>query len=77
MTRNDFLGWAGVLLILAAFILTTFSIINPETLIYGVLNFAGALGIIISSYAKKDFQPVLLNIVWLLIAMIGIVRSLT
>lgn len=76
MKRNDIVGWVGVLLILSAFILTTFGIINAKDIAYGLLNFVGALGIMISSYAKKDYQPVILNIVWLLVAAVGIIRSL-
>lgn len=76
MKQKDIIGWAGVLLILIAFIFTTFGLISAKDIMYGVLNFVGALGIIVSSYAKKDFQPVILNIVWLFIATVGIVRSL-
>jgi branched-subunit amino acid ABC-type transport system permease component len=76
MKQKDVIGWAGVLLILAAFTLTTFGIINVKDVAYGVLNFFGALGIIISSYTKKDFQPVILNAIWLLVAVVGIIRSL-
>lgn len=76
MKQKDIIGWIGVLLILAAFTLTTFEVIDAKHIAYGVLNFIGALGIIISSYAKKDFQPVFLNIVWLVVAFIGIVRSI-
>jgi len=76
MRQKDIIGWIGVLLILVAFTLTTFSIINAKDVMYGMLNLAGALGIIISSYTKKDFQPVILNVIWLLIAAAGIIRSL-
>lgn len=76
MKRNDVIGWVGVLLILLAFALTTFEIINAKDIAYGLLNLFGALGIIISSYTKKDFQPVILNIAWLLVAITGIIRSL-
>ena len=77
MKQKDIIGWIGVLLILVAFTLTTFGVINAKDIAYGLLNFAGALGIVISSYAKKDFQPVILNAVWLLVAIVGIIRSLT
>ncbi|HEX6415941.1 MAG TPA: hypothetical protein VFZ62_00250 [Candidatus Saccharimonadales bacterium] len=76
MKRNDVFGWVGVIMILIAFTLTTLEIIHPKTLVYGLLNFVGALGIIISSYTKKDFQPVALNIIWLIVAAIGIVKAL-
>jgi hypothetical protein len=76
MKQKDVIGWVGVLLILVAFTFTTFGVINAKDIAYGVLNFTGALGIVISSYAKKDFQPVILNVVWLFIAAVGIIRSL-
>lgn len=76
MKRNDIVGWAGVSFILLAFTLTTFGVIDAKDIGYGILNLFGALGIIVSSYAKKDFQPVILNIIWLLVATISIIRSL-
>lgn len=69
-------GWAGISLVLIAFILTTFKVIAVEDLLYGALNGLGAIGIIISSLAKRDFQPVVLNIVWLIVALFGVIRSL-
>jgi hypothetical protein len=69
-------GWLGVILVLAAFILTTFGVISPKDILYGILNGLGALGIIASSYQKKDFQPIALNAVWLIVAGIGIIRVL-
>jgi hypothetical protein len=76
MRQKDIIGWIGVLLILTAFILTTFSIISAKDIVYGVLNVIGAAGIITSSYVKKDFQPVILNVIWLLVAVAGIIKSL-
>lgn len=71
----NLLGWIGVLCILTAFTLTTFSIISPKDLVYGALNLIGSLGIIVSSLAKRDLQPVTLNSIWLIVACIGIIRS--
>lgn len=69
-------GWTGVGLILTAHALTTFGVISPESLTYSMMNLFGAAGIITSSYGKRDFQPVFLNVVWLVVAIIGIIRSL-
>lgn len=77
MSKISIVGWLGVVLILAAFTLTTFGVIQPTSLIYGVLNLVGALGVIVSSRAKKDSQPVILNSVWFIIAALGILKSLT
>jgi len=75
MKIPDIVGWIGVLLILIAYFLITFGYTNPENILFGLMNLFGAIGIIISSYSKKDFQPVALNAVWLLIAIIGIVNN--
>jgi paired small multidrug resistance pump len=73
---HEFSGWAGVVLILLAYSLITLGILQPTTPIYGVMNLFGALGIIVSSYSKRDLQPVFLNLVWLFIAAIGIFKSI-
>ena len=36
----------------------------------------GAIGIIIVSFKKKAYQPAALNVVWLVIAAIAIIKSL-
>jgi hypothetical protein len=76
MKPKEIIGWIGVLLILLAYILTTFGVIKPQELTYGFLNFFGAIGIITSSYGKRDFQPILLNVVWLIVAAAGIFKSI-
>jgi hypothetical protein len=73
---KETIGWVGVTSILGAYSLNVFGVLNASDLTYGFLNFFGAVGVIISSYAKKDFQPVILNVFWLLIALIGVIRSL-
>jgi hypothetical protein len=73
---SEYVGWCGVTLILIAYMGVTFGVLKPETLLYGCINLVGALGIIISSYTKRDFQPVVLNIIWLIVAVIGIIKSI-
>lgn len=73
---RELTGWLGVLLILLAYSLVTLEVLHPSSTLYGVMNLFGALGIIASSYSKRDFQPVFLNLVWLLVAAIGIFKSL-
>jgi paired small multidrug resistance pump len=75
MKPKELIGWIGVLLILLAYSMVMLEIIAPENILYGLINFVGALGIIVSSYYKRDFQPVLLNIAWLIVAGIGIIKS--
>jgi hypothetical protein len=76
MQLKEILGWIGVLFILVAYTLVTLEIIKPSDIAYSAMNLLGAVGIIVSSYKKRDFQPVLLNGVWIVVAIIGIVRSI-
>lgn len=75
-TLHEIVGWTGVILILLAYSLVTLEAVKPSATVYGLMNLLGALGIVISSYFKRDFQPVLLNLIWLIVAAIGILKSI-
>ena len=65
-------GWYGVIAILAAYALMSFKIIQSDGLFYQLLNLTGAIGIATEAASKKDTQPVVLNIVWAIIALVAI-----
>lgn len=67
-------GWYGVIVILLAYTLNSFGVIDADSLIYQLLNLTGALGIILIAWHKKDTQPAVLNIVWLFVALVAIMR---
>lgn len=67
-------GWLGVLLIVTAYALNNFGAIESGSAAYQILNALGAIGIIIDGLGKKDLQPVVLNIIWLTIALIALAR---
>lgn len=69
------LGWYGVGAILLAFALNSFGILSAQNVTYQLLNLTGAAGIIVSSLQKRDFQPVALNVVWLLIAFVALLKN--
>ena len=75
--KNNFigiLGWYGVLAILGAYALISFSLLTPNSLSYQLLNLTGAAGIVLEAYSKKDYQPVILNIIWIMIALATIMK---
>jgi len=77
MKVTQIMGWYGVFAILSAYALNRFGIISAhDSFLYQILNLTGSFGIVVSSYARRDFQPVILNIVWLLIALIGLAKVL-
>jgi hypothetical protein len=69
---TESLGWYGVAAILVAYAGASFGWMSVHDPLYLVLNLTGSLGIAIDAYAQKNWQPVVLNAVWFLIAGIGI-----
>lgn len=74
--NHEIFGWYGVVAILSAYVLISFSIVNSNNIWYHILNGTGALGIILDSISKRDYQPGVLNAIWLIIALISIVKIL-
>lgn len=64
-----FYAWYGVLAILCAYMMVSLQIIEPTHLAYKILNITGAVGITAEAYMKRDYQPVVLNAIFALIAL--------
>ena len=73
-TFIEIFGWYGAGAILLGYTLVSFDIVSSASLWYHLLNFTGALGIVVVSIYKRAYQPGALNIIWALIAIIAIVR---
>ena len=71
---NSIVGWYGVIAVLVAYMLVSFSFVSSHSLAYQMLNFTGALGITIETFSKKDYQPFWLNLIWAGIALVAIVN---
>ncbi len=67
-------GWYGVVAIVSAYFLLSFSIVDSTNIWYQILNATGAFGIVIASLYKKDYQSMTLNIIWALIATVAIIK---
>lgn len=78
MTRNqtESLGWVGVGLILASYLGNVFGWWSAESIWYLLANLFGSVLLIIEAKRVKNWQPVVLNVVWLLVALVGIARSI-
>ncbi|OYX53808.1 hypothetical protein B7Y92_01815 [Candidatus Saccharibacteria bacterium 32-50-13] len=70
------IGWGGVILILGAFMLNTFGLMDVKNIWYSIMNVFGAIGVVVSSIPKRNWQPVVINGVWFLVAVIGIIKAL-
>jgi hypothetical protein len=72
----EVIGWYGTIAIVGSYALSSFGFVKPSDLFYQILNFTGAIGIVIISFYKKAYQPGVLNLVWTVIALVAIVRAL-
>jgi hypothetical protein len=70
----ELFAWYGVAAILIAYALVSFDLIASDSLVYQLLNATGAAGVMIIAYVRRAYQPVVLNFVWALIAVVAIVR---
>lgn len=70
------IGWYGVVAILMAYAATTLEYIPPDSLTYLFLNSSGALALIIQSAAIRNWQLIVLNLVWLAVAAVGLSQLL-
>ncbi len=62
------LGILGAGLILLAFVLNEFNIINKDNLSYDMLNFIGALILVIYAYLIESYPFMVLNLIWMLVS---------
>jgi len=74
---SEFCGWYGVIAILISYGLLSFGFIDSGDLLYQILNGTGALGIVYDATKDKNYQPVVLNTIWALIALISIIKILS
>jgi multidrug transporter EmrE-like cation transporter len=77
MKDNKFIewyGWCGMILIILAYVLVSFYVIEVSNVWYQILNGVGALGIVLVSFYKKNYQPAVLNIIWTVVAVIAILK---
>ena len=70
----EIFGWYGTVAIVAAYALVSFSILQPTSIWYQLLNGTGAVGIVVDAFYKKDYQPGILNLIWTVIAIVAIVK---
>jgi hypothetical protein len=74
--KDEIIGWYGTIAIVSSYALLSFGFIDANSLLYQILNFTGALGIVYISMKKRTYQPGVLNIIWAVIALIAITQIL-
>ncbi len=67
-------GWAGALLILAAYLLLSMGRLSGQSALYQAMNVAGALGFVINSWWHGAVPSASLNVVWAFIGVFALWR---
>ena len=70
----DFLGNIGVLVLMTAYLLLQLNRLNASGLLYSLLNLLGASLIIISLIADFNLSAFVMEVFWVLISLVGIIR---
>ncbi|MBA2467578.1 MAG: hypothetical protein H0V46_08250 [Sphingomonas sp.] len=70
-------GWAGASLILGAYLLLSMGRVTGQSLLYQVMNVAGAAGFIVNGWWHGAVPSAVLNIFWMLIGAAAVWRIMT
>jgi hypothetical protein len=70
----EIIGWYGMAAVLGAYALVNLSILPSDSLVCILLNLTGSVCLLIVSAIKRAHPLVALNIVWAVIAIIGLLR---
>jgi hypothetical protein len=71
----DLIGFAGSFLIVAAFVYSNFAT-QLNLLVFNAANFAGAALLTVSLTVNFNLPTLVLEIVWMAIALLGMVKAL-
>lgn len=73
----EIIGWFGPLAFILGFIMVSFGMINARSYVFQLLNLTGAISIALISFARKAYQPAVLNVILAIIAVFIIVSLMT
>lgn len=73
-TLYQSIGWLGAALVLSAYMLTTLGWLAATSVTAAVLNIAGGAGVAAVSWSRRNYQPLVVNLVWTVIALVSLLR---
>jgi hypothetical protein len=79
MTNKHFeqIGWIGFILIVSAYLFVTIRFLDVSSTVYHLMNLAGALCMAVNAKHNQAKPLFWLNVVWSVIAVIGLIQILT
>ncbi len=70
-------GWAGAVMILAAYILLSLDRLPARSVTYQLLNIVGAAGFTVNGIANHALPSATLNVIWMAIGVLALWRMRT
>jgi hypothetical protein len=70
----DIVGWIGSAAVVSAYALISLDKVNSRSRVYQVLNLVGSLGLVVNTYYYRAYPSTFVNIVWLVIAALALIR---
>ena len=70
----DIMGWAGSVLLIAAYVMVSKKRIDPESKLYHGLNIGGSIFLIINSGYYGAFPSTAVNVIWVFIGLFYILK---
>jgi hypothetical protein len=71
----DLIGWLGAALVLSAYFLVSTRRLIGDSAAFQWLNLAGGLGLLINTLYYRAFPSSMVNIVWIIIASVTLLRG--
>ena len=70
----NILGWIGSIEVLAAYGLNSYQKIKSDSILFYLLNLTGGFLLIVYSVYKEAFPNAFINIVWVIIALVALIK---
>jgi hypothetical protein len=71
----EVIGWAGAVLLLLAYGLVSAGKVASDSASYQAMNLLGAAGLVVNSGWNGAFPSASLNIIWMAIGLVALIRS--
>jgi hypothetical protein len=75
MELVEIAGWIAMVLILLGYGLNSSGKISAQSATYSWINLVGGALFVWNTYVHQAFAPMLLNIIWVIIALVGLIRD--
>lgn len=70
----EIIGWVGAAAVLIAYGLNSTGKMKADSVVFQVLNLVGAVFLIVRTWFDQSWPSMIINIVWTIIAIIGLIR---